>query len=210
MIFKFNTDCVHNFSLEFISSLLIDFVHYILCSSSCTENLKPGSWGFLPFWHISFGTLTFIQQQCLLSNICKIFFFPGDQLWGAHTSPYGCTRAGPADILPLLSWGETVPSHHIATSLPGLTLKRDVKSFSERLFHLLQSLGAELTALLSSRIGDASALQEFTACYCFSISNCISSLSVCRDLLLLPLPASSYAPQGPAALLSQSIIDHGH
>lgn len=84
-----------------------------------------------------FCTLSFIQQQHLLSTICKISFLPGDQceLWGAHTSPWGCTRAGPADILPLLSWGGTVPSHPIAPGIPGLTLKGDAKVFQKG-FHI--------------------------------------------------------------------------
>lgn len=156
-----------------------------------------------------FCTLSLTQQQHLLGNICKIFFFSGDQceLWGAHTSPYGCTGHGHS---PSAQLGRNCPqpSHCHWSSRPDP--QERCKSISEKLLHLLQSLGAELTVLLGSRIRDASILEEFTAYYCFSISNCISCLSVCRDLLLLLLPASSYAPQGPAALLSQSIIDHGH
>lgn len=154
-----------------------------------------------------FCTFSFVEQQPLCSNICKIPFLPDDwcELRAARTSPSDCTGAGPAGLLSLLSWGGTVPKPSPWHWSPGPDPQERCKSISER-----QAWELKLTALLGSRIRDASVLRSFTARYCFSISNCISALSVCRDLLLLPLPVSSYASQGPAALLSQSIIDHRH
>lgn len=155
-------------------------MHYILGSSPCTEHLKPGSQVFGCFGHIS-------AQLVLQKNVCKIPFLPDDpcQLQGAHTSLSGCSTAG---LLALFSWGGTIPKPLPWYWAPGPDPQEKRKSISER-----RAWELKLTALPGSRIGSASVPQGFTVCYCFSFSNCISSLSVHRDLLPLPLPVSFYA-----------------